>query len=121
MKTREQAIAELARARAQLTQDWQAAAEFARPSNLVRHSIQKHRAAWAAGALVAGFLAVRTLLPSKGSKNERDSTADIAKKSTFLALLASPLLGMARKSALSLATRQVQQFVQKFTQHQPPS
>lgn len=108
---KQQAVADLEAARASLAPQWHAVTTAASPSALVRRSLLQHKAAWAAGAVVAGLLAIRWLLPAKHRKNGRDTPTKSAKTGSILALLASPLLGMARKAALSLLTQHLQSYL----------
>ena len=118
---RQQALQDLAKARARLGPQWHDTAAQLSPSAMIQQSVTKHRAAWAVGALVTGFLAVRMLLPSSRRKNERDSLPNSAKKSGLIALIATPFLGMARKAVLSFITTQVQHFVQNSVKDHRPS
>ncbi len=118
---RQQALQDLADARASLGPLWQDATAQLSPATLIQHSVVKHRAAWAVGALVTGFLTVRMLIPSSRRKNERDSTDKSAKKSGLIALIATPFLGLARKAVLSFITTQVQHFVQNHVKDSKPS
>jgi threonine/homoserine/homoserine lactone efflux protein len=108
---KQQALHDLALARSALGPQWQQATAFLRPAALIQSSVQKHRVAWAAGALVTGFVAVRLLLPSSRRKNERDSRPKSDKKSGLIALIANPLFGLASKAALSFVTTQVQNLI----------
>lgn len=108
---RQQALHDLALARTALGPQWQSATAIMRPAALIQSSVQKHRIAWVAGALITGFVAVRLLLPSAKPKNERDSQPKVGKKLGIIALIASPLLGMARTAVLSLVTTQVQNYI----------
>jgi hypothetical protein len=93
-----------------------------RPAALIQSSIQKHRIAWAAGALITGFIAVRLLLPSSRRKNERDSRPKSDKKSGLIALLTTPLFGLASKVVLSFVTTQVQNIIaNNSSSKKPPS
>jgi hypothetical protein len=118
---KQQAIQDLASARSNLGPHWQNAAESLRPSNVIQQSVKKHRLAWAAGAMITGFLAVRMLLPSSQPKFERDTLAKSAKKSGIIALIATPFLGLARKAVLSFITDQVQHFVHNSVKDSRPS
>ena len=117
---KQQAIADLEAARASLTPHWQAVAASTSPAALVRRSILQHQVAWAAGAVVAGLIAIRWLLPFKQRKNGRDTPIKSAKTGSILALLASPLLGMARKAALSYLTQHVQNYLQSHSSAKNP-
>jgi hypothetical protein len=93
-----------------------------RPAALIQSSIQKNRIAWAAGALITGFIAVRLLLPSSRRKNERDSRPKSDKKSGLIALLTTPLFGLASKAVLSFVTTQVQNIIANNSpSKKPPS
>lgn len=119
---KQQALHDLTLAREALGPQWQSATSLMRPANLIQSSIQKNRVAWAAGALVTGFIAVRLLLPSSLRKNERDSQPKSDKKSGLIALLTTPLVGLASKAALSFVTTQVQNLIANNSpSKKPPS
>lgn len=119
---KQQALHDLALARTALGPQWQSATAVMRPAALIQSSIQKHRVAWAAGALVTGFIAVRLLLPSSRRKNERDSQPKSDKKSGLIALLTTPLFGLASKAVLSFVTTQVQNHIaNNSSSKKPPS
>jgi hypothetical protein len=122
MTLKQQALADLDQARLGMVQHWHAAADEIRPVNLVQQSIRKHRIGWAVAAAVAGFIAVRTFLPSsRRNKNGRDSQPRSAKTSGLIALIASPLLGLARQAVMSNLTKYLQQFVQSAVKAQRPT
>jgi hypothetical protein len=117
---KQQAIADLEAARAGLRPHWQALTAAAHPKALVRRSVLQHPAAWAAGSLVAGFLAIRWLLPLKDRKNGRDTPVKSAKTGSLLALLASPLVGMARKAVLTYLTQNLQSYLRNHSSAKNP-
>jgi hypothetical protein len=114
---KQQALHDLASARNALGPQWQSATAIMRPASLIRSSLQKHRIAWAAGSLLLGFIAIRRLLPASRPKNERDSRPKSDKKSGLIALIVTPLFGMASKAALSFATSQLQNFISSQTKN----
>jgi cell division protein FtsW (lipid II flippase) len=117
---KQQAIADLAWVRSHLGDQWLTVTQQASPSHLVQQSIKKHQLWWIAGALLVGFFGVRALLPSSKLKNGRDTPVKSAKTKGLLALIASPLLGMARKAALSWLTTQFQLYVQSTVKPEQP-
>jgi hypothetical protein len=122
LSPKQQAIADLTLARQHLGQQWLAVSELAHPSHLVQQSIKKHRLWWMSGALVCGFLGIRALLPRSKPKNRRDTHTKSAKTNGILALIASPLLGMARKAALSWLSSHFQRYLHSSVKSpSPPS
>ncbi len=113
-------LADLDAARAALGGQWRSATEWTRPAALLQTSLRRHRFWWAAGALVAGFAVVRALRRPSKRKNGRDTPAKSAKTGKMLALIATPLFGMARKALLSLAAKQFQFFMQSPVKPQRP-
>lgn len=120
LNAKQQAIADLASARARLGPQWNAVTQQASPSHIIQQSVKNHRLWWIGGALVAGFVGIRAVLPTSKSKNKRDSTAKSAKTGGILALIASPLLGMARKAALSWLATQFQLYLQSSVKPEHP-
>lgn len=114
------AIAELAAARANLGPQWNALAQQARPTHIIQQSVKNHRLWWIGGALVAGFVGIRAILPASNTKNRRDTSAKSAKTSGILALIASPILGMARKATLSWLATQFQLYLQSTVKTERP-
>lgn len=109
-------VAEIDALRTRLVQQSHLLAEHARPASVIKRSLRTHSLWWTAGAVAAGFAALRFLLPNRPSKIRRDTEGKPAKKGKLLALLATPLLGMARKAVVSYATKQLQAYL-----HSPPN
>ncbi len=116
---KERILAEIDAARQQITAHSRGLAERARPANVIKHSLKTHSVWWAAGAVVAGFAAVRLLTPERQQKIRRDTEGKTAKKGKILALIATPLLGMARKAVLSYAAKQFQTFMHPSVKSEP--
>lgn len=110
MTDKERILAEIEAARGSMARHAALLAERARPVNAIKHSLRAHSHWWAAGALMAGLAAVRLLSPRHPQKIRRDTEGKTAKKGKILALIATPLLGMARKAVLSYAAKQFQAF-----------
>ncbi len=105
-------LAELELARGEIARQAGSLAQRANPASLVKNSLRRHAPFWAAGAIIAGFATVRVLFRPRAQKNSRDSVGKTAKTGKILALIAMPLLSVARKAALSYATKQFQHFMQ---------
>lgn len=113
-------LAELDAAREEISRQTHALGQRAQPVALLKNSLHRHAPYWAAGAAIAGFAAVRVFFPSSSRKNRRDSVGKTAKTGKILALIVTPLLGMARKAVLSYAARQFQLFMQSPVKTQRP-
>jgi len=120
LSPKQQAIADLEWARSQIGAQWVTVSQQASPSHLLQQSIKKHRPWWIGGAVVAGFLGIRALLPTAKNKNRRDTKAESVKTGGLIALIASPVLGMARKAALSWLTTQFQLYLQSTVKPERP-
>ena len=104
--TKEEAISQLRNARVNLSLHAQNSARALRPQTLVTQSVKHHPAWWIAGATVAGFVVIRSFMPSR-KKNERDNTAKSSTKNGLLALAMTSLVGIGQKAALAYFTKQI--------------
>lgn len=119
MTPKQQALQDLDRARTLLGSHLQRASAELNPRAVVERSLRRHPWAWAAAAGLAGLLVVRSLLPARASKFERDNLGASATKGGLIALILSPLLGMARQAALKQASHLFQTYLtQNFSRHE---
>jgi hypothetical protein len=113
MTPKQRAIADLEAARATLGGQLHGAANRFRPAVLLQENIRRHRIWWALGAAAVGLLAARLLVPSlRDAKNSGDTVVKSAKTGGILALLAAPVLGVARKAIVSWFLKQAPQILQ---------
>jgi hypothetical protein len=91
---------------------YQAAAEFS-PRTIVSRSIQDHRWLWIGAAAIGGLALVRLFIPAR-RKIERDNHVSTATKSGLIALILAPMLGMARRTALTYATNYAKGYLTKY-------
>ncbi len=116
---KQQAITALAIARSDLTGTWDQAREQFSPKKIIHESIEKHRVAVIVAAAVAGFVAIRWMMP--GGENSRDTFSKPARKRTFSSFLLKGLWGLGREPLQILATQQLLPLALKFvTQFQSP-
>lgn len=120
---KQQALKDLGVARAALAHHATLAARDWSPKAMISHSIERHRAWWIGGAVLAGLAAVRLLFISRGGANyRRDNSGASAKKSGLLALLLTPLLAYGRKAALNYGAQFAQSYLrQKLSPNVRPS
>ncbi len=109
---KQQALKDLDEARTLLGVHVHLASEEWNPRQLVRQSLQKHLWAWVSAAGVGGLILWRVLMPSRSTKFGRDISDTSAKKSGLIALLMTPMLGMARQAALKYGTSFLQTYLQ---------
>lgn len=115
------ALRDLEEARALLGANVQLASEAWNPKKLVQESVQKHLWAWVSAAGIGGLILWRVLVPSRPDKFGRDISEASAKKSGLIALLMSPMLGMARQAALKYGTSFLQTYLQNhLSRHEGP-
>lgn len=113
------ALADLDRARVLLSHHSERATLEFSPAAIVARSFQRHRAAWLAGAAVAGVVALRWFLSGSG-KNERDKFSKSGTKHWLFGLLGGSLVSAGRKAALAYATKYLQDHLKQRFQ-QPPA
>jgi hypothetical protein len=102
---KQQALRDLEDARASLAHHASHAVEEWSPRAILTRSVEKHRAIWIGGAALAGLALLKIIWPSSGSSHKHDSFLAGAKSRGLFALLLSPLLAFARKSALNYGTQ----------------
>lgn len=118
---KQQAVRDLEEARLLLGAHVQLASEAWNPRKLVQESVQNHLWAWLSAAGVGGLILWRILVPSHRTKFGRDISEASAKKSGLIALLMSPMLGMARQAALKYGTSFLQTYLQNhLSRHEGP-
>jgi hypothetical protein len=106
------ALRDLEEARTLLSVHVHLASEEWNPRVLVRQSMQKHLWAWVSAAAVGGLVLWRVLVPAPRAKIGRDISGASAKKSGLIALLMTPMLGMARQAALKYGSSFLQSYLQ---------
>lgn len=114
MTPKQQALNDLDRARSLLTAHLELAKEELNPRTIVTRSVRSHPWAWVTGAAVAGLFLVRTLIPAKPKKIERDNFGASATKGGLIALILPPLLAMVRQNAWKYGSQYLQSYL---TQH----
>lgn len=85
------------------------------PRELVKHSLEKHKVALMATAAVAGFIAVKLLMPrDPGRAKSRSWTGRLlgVASTAFLPLLRNPIVDYAKSHFAS--------YLEKFQRQQPP-
>lgn len=119
MTQKQQILKDLETARSQLSGHLHRAGEELNPKTLVQNSVRQHPWAWAGAAAVAGLLLVRGLMPRKVVKIERDNLGTSATKGGLIALILTPLIGIARQAALKYGTQYLQSYLtQNFSRHE---
>jgi hypothetical protein len=113
------ALRDLEVARATLARDASLAAEDYSPKALVARSFERYRLVWVAGAVLAGLVALRVVMPAaRGSHAQGLSSRSGSSRSGWMALLAAPLLAAGRKAAMNYGLAAFQSFIGRKT---PPS
>ena len=102
---KQQAINALEDSRRALTGGLRRAAGEWSPRHFLEQSFSKHRTAYIAAALAAGYAAIRLFMP--GGKNGRDTSARPARKRSLGRFLLNGLWGMWREPLLEVAGRQL--------------
>jgi hypothetical protein len=110
-----EALLSLEQSRGSLHTGVAAVREQLSPKALIQHSLEKHRTAIMVSAAVAGFLAVRLVLP--GKQNRRDTSVKSATKRSLSSFLLSGIWGMAREPLLGLAAQQLLPVVMQYVSH----
>ncbi|GEP46443.1 hypothetical protein [Brevifollis gellanilyticus] len=115
---KQQALRDLDEARALLGTHVHLASEAWNPKELLRQSVQKHAWAWMAAAGVGGLLLLRTLMPARRGKIDRDISVASGTKIGFMALLMQPVLAMARQAAFKHGSQFLQSYLtNQFSKH----
>ena len=102
---KQQALRDLEDARASLAHHAALAVEEWSPKALLTRSVEKHRALWFGAAAIAGMALLKFIWPVGGTNPKQHSFLNSAKSSGMFALLLSPLIALARKSALNYGTQ----------------
>jgi len=116
LSPKQTALRDLELARGALARNTMLVAEEYSPRALVARSIERHRAAWIAGAACAGLLAMKFLLPGRREDNARDFPVPEVKNRGLLGLLGVPLMAFGRKAVMNYGT----QFLQSWLSSQKP-
>ncbi|WP_395752455.1 hypothetical protein [Prosthecobacter sp.] len=117
---KQQALRDLDDARASLVYHASHAAEEWSPKAIFTRSVEKHRAVWLGAAAVAGVVLLKSLWPSGGSGGRQDGHFAGAKNRGMFALLLSPLLALARKSAFNYGAQLFESYLrQKVSPNDP--
>ena len=101
---KQRALVDLETARLSLLRHTERASAEMSPAAIIERSFKKHRVAWLVGATVAGAVALRFVLSSTSSKNERDNSVKTGTKVGLFGLLSGVLIAAGRKAAFAYAT-----------------
>ena len=118
---KQQALRDLEDARASLAHHAALAVEDWSPRALLTRSVEKHRALWFGAAAIAGMALLKFIWPV-GVSNPKQQHPFLsgAKSSGLFALLLSPLIALARKSALNYGTQWFETYLrQKVSPNDP--
>ena len=119
MTTKQQIIQDLALARNALGGHLHLASEELNPKAMFLRSVRAHPWLWIGAASVSGLFLVKTLMPARGAKFERDNLTTSATKSGLIALILSPMLGMVRQTAWKYGSQYLQSYLtQHFSRHE---
>jgi hypothetical protein len=119
---KQQALRDLEDARASLAHHAAHAVEEWSPKAIFTRSLEKHRAVWIGAAAVAGLAVLKVVWPSRGTSHHSEGSLSGAKRSGLLALLLSPLLGLARKSAMNYGAQWFETYLrQRISPNVPKS
>lgn len=109
---KQQALHDLEEARGALAHHAGHVAEEWNPKAIVTRSVQKHRAVWLGAAVIAGAAVLKLVWPSGGAGHRHEPYLSESKSRGLLALLLSPLIGLARKSIMHYGTQWVENYLQ---------
>ncbi len=110
---KQQALHDLEYARASLAHHASHAAEEWSPRAIFTRSVEKHRAVWIGAAAIAGLAVLKAIWPSGGARTTHANAFTGTKSRSWLALLIGPLLGLARKYALSYGSQMVETYLRQ--------
>lgn len=117
---KQQALRDLEDARASLAHHASLAAEDWSPKALLTRSVEKHRALWVGGAVVAGLAVIRLILPSGAQGDRQDNFFSGARSRGVFALLLGPLIAFARRSVLNYGSQWFETYLrQKVSPNDP--
>ena len=106
-----QLVVQLDRARAELAHESRLAKVEWNPAAMMRRSVEKPRLAWIIGGAVAGFIALRMLMPTKFKS---DNFAGSDTKRGFRGLFGKLLTNFARRAAMNYASTHAKDFLQTY-------
>jgi sensor c-di-GMP phosphodiesterase-like protein len=110
---KQQALHDLEEARASLAHHAAHAVEEWSPRAIFTRSVEKHRGVWIGAAVIAGLVVLKAIWPSKRSSQSSESSFAKARHSGWIALLLSPLIGLARKSAMNYGSQLVESYLRQ--------
>lgn len=117
---KQQVLHDLEHARASLAHHASHAAEEWSPKAIFTRSLQKHRAVWMGAAAIAGLAVLKSLWPSRSSHRLHENISSGARSSGWMALLLTPLIGLARKAVMNYGAQWVQSYLhQKISPNAP--
>ncbi|MBB5031508.1 hypothetical protein [Prosthecobacter vanneervenii] len=104
---KQQVLRDLEDARASLAHHASLAAEEWSPKALLTRSVEKHRALWIGGAVIAGMALIKLVMPSASGRagGRSENFLSGAKGSGLMALLLGPAIAFARRSVLNYGTQ----------------
>jgi hypothetical protein len=110
-EVKQQLVAELNRARAELAHESHLARAEWNPLSLAQRSFSKHKLAWIIGGVAAGAIAVRLLLPPK-FRSDKFSSSDTKRGSR--GLFGSLFMMLARRAAMNFASTHLKDYLQNY-------
>ena len=111
------ALRDLDLARTSLAVHTTLVAEEFSPRAMMSRSIERHRAAWIAGATCVGLIAIKLLLPGRRDESKANSEHGSSRSRGLLGLLMVPLMSFGRKAMMNYGS----QFIQTWLASQNPS
>ncbi|MEN3943871.1 hypothetical protein WJU23_21395 [Prosthecobacter sp. SYSU 5D2] len=119
MTPKQKVLNDLALARTQLGAHLQLASEELNPKAVFLRSVRKHPWVWIGAASLSGLFLVRSLMPARAGKFERDNLTASATKSGLIALILSPMLAMAKQTAWKYGSQYLQSYLtEHFSRHE---
>ena len=97
---KQQALRDLEAARASLAHHASLAVEDWHPRTMIARSIEKHRAFWIGGAVIAGVALMQLFRPGAIPNNSRDNPSRSSKNRGLFTLLFNPLIALGRQTVL---------------------
>ncbi len=118
---KQQALHDLEYARASLAHHAVHAAEEWSPRAIITRSVHKHRAVWIGAAVIAGLAVVKAVWPSRSAQHYvQEGISSTARNSGWMALLLTPLIGLARKSVMNYGAQWLETYLrQKISPNAP--
>lgn len=106
-----QLVLQLDQARNDLSRESSLARVEWNPLAMARRSMQKHKAAWIAGGMLAGVVVIRLLMPPKFRS---DNLSGSDKKRGVKGLIGGLLAQFARRAALNYASTHLRDYLQSY-------